>query len=194
MAGKRSQSKSSMVQFLSRLEIDRLKNFSSVIDMAKLVKLDGFNLNYWDRPTWTITAGNLIKLSGRSSRKVELIFAYAPKLGGEPLVDEWSDITKALLVLRYHRKNQAVSNQRNFISAISYVAFEMFNSGQGLFHLTHESLDRACSQISKHYSDAAAYNMHKAVGEFAAHCDANGICNVLLDYKYSEMKRPDSIV
>ena len=34
--------------------------------------------------------------------------------------------------------------------------------------------------------------MQKAIGEFAAHCDANGLCKTLLSYKFSGMKRPDS--
>ena len=32
----------------------------------------------------------------------------------------------------------------------------------------------------------------KHVAEFAAHCDANGLCRVLLQYKYAKMARPAS--
>ena len=66
----------------------------------------------------------------------------------------------------------------------------MNRHGQKLFQLTPEFLNSACKRISQDYSEGVAYNMHKAIGEFAAHCDANGICNVLLNYKYAGMRRP----
>lgn len=119
-------------------------------------------------------------------------FSYAPKLGGGPLAGEWADIVKALMAVRFHRDQQAVENQRNFIAAVSYTSFAMAKKELRVFQLTPEYLDLACKQISTDYSDGSAYNMHKALGEFAAHCDANGLCNVLLDYKYSGMKRPDN--
>jgi len=58
--------------------------------------------------------------------------------------------------------------------------------------LIPEHLDSACELISTHYSEGAAYNLQKIVGEIAAHFDANSLCNVYLNYKYSNLKRPIS--
>ncbi len=192
MVDKRLQRKARVAQFLSRLDRDRLANLAALVDLAKVLELEGFENVSWTDSSWTITAGRLVKLTGKNTNKTTLNFCYAPKLGGEPLVAEWSDVTKALMVLRFHRKHQAAPNQRNFITAAGYVAHEMARRGLRLFQLTPEYLNRACKQIAQHYSDGVAYNIHKAVGEFAAHCDANGLCNVRLDYKYAGMKRPEN--
>jgi len=192
MADKRSQRKAGVVQFLTRLNKDRLANLASLIEKAKQLEMEGFDPNSWDCDVWTITGGRLLKQSGKNVNKLTLGFSYTPKLGVGPLVGEWADIVKALMVLRFHRDHQAVENQRNFISAVSYVAFEIAKRGLKVFQLTPEFLDLACKQISEDYSDGAAYNMHKAIGEFAAHCDANGLCNVMLDYKFSGMRRPNN--
>lgn len=192
MADKRSQRKASVVQFLTRLDKDRLANFSFLVKKAKSLNLEGFDFNVWDKSSWTITSGRLLKLSGKNVLQVTLNYYYAPTLGGTPLEGEWADLVKAILVLRFHRDQQSAPNQRNFITAVSYVAYEVVKHGQQLFQLTPEFLDLACSRLVKDYSDGAAYNMHKAICEFAAHCDANGLCNVLLHYKYSRMKRPEN--
>jgi len=192
MADKRSERKSSVAQFLSRLDKNRVVNLASLIEKAKQLEMEGFDRDAWNDEVWTITAGRLIKQGGKNVKKITLGFSYAPKLGGGALVGEWADVVKALMALRFHRDHQAVENQRNFISAAGYVAFEMAKQGLKMFQLTPEFLNRACEQISEDYGAGTAYNLHKAVGEFAAHCDANGLCNVLLDYKYSGMRRPDN--
>ena len=192
MADKRSQRKASVVQFLTRLDKDRLENFASLIKKAKSLNLEGFDFNVWDESSWRITGGRLLKLTGKNVLQVTLNFYYAPTLGGVPLEGEWADLVKAIMVLRFHRDQQSAPNQRSFITAVSYIAYEMVNRGQRLFQLTPEFLDIACRCLAKDYSDGVAYNMHKAIGEFAAHFDANGLCNTLLHYKYSGMKRPEN--
>lgn len=192
MADKRSARRFSVAQFLSRLDKNRVVNLDLLIEKAKQLEMEGFDRDAWNGEVWTIKAGRLTKQGGKNVKKVTLGFSYAPKLGGGSLVGEWADVVKALMALRFHRDHQAVENQRNFITAAGYVAFEMAKLGLKVFQLAPEFLDRACEQISKDYSDGSAYNMHKAIGEFAAHCDANGLCNVLLDYKYSGMRRPDN--
>ncbi len=113
-------------------------------------------------------------------------------LGNHPIEGEWADAIKAIVALRFHRSHQSAPNQRNFISAISYVSYEMVRSNKKLFQLTSEFLDAACRRLSHDYTDGVAYNMHKAIGEFAAHCDANSLCNVHLNYRFSGMKRPEN--
>lgn len=190
MADKRSQRKSNVVQFLTRLDKNRLLNLSAMIDKAKSLELEGFDLNLWSQTTWPITAGRLLKQSGKNINKLTLNFIFAPSLNDGAIEGEWSDIIKSIVVLRFHRNHQSASNQRIFIAATGYVVFEMSRNGQKLFQLTPEFLNSACKRISQDYGGGAAYNMHKAIGEFAAHCDANGICNVLLNYKYAGMRRP----
>jgi len=192
MADKRSQRKARVVQFLSRLDVDRLKNSASLVERAKSLTLDGFDMTYWDNNEWIIKGGRLLKLTGKNVSKVTLNFHYALPLDKGALKDEWADLVKALIVLRFHRRNQTAPDQRNFIAAVSYVVCEMVNRGLRLFELTPEILDLACKSLTKNYSDGVAYNMHKAIGEFAAHCDANVLCNVLVDYKFSGMKRPEN--
>lgn len=190
MADKRSQRKASVLQFLSNLDLDRLKNSASLVQQAKSLTFEGFDMALWDNAEWIITEGRLTKITGKNVSKVALNFHYALPLDRGSLEAEWADLVKALIVLRFHRHNQSASNQRNFIAAVSYVACEMVDRGLRLFQLTPEILDLACKKLTKDYSDGVAYNMHKAIGEFAAHCDANVLCNVLLDYKFSGMKRP----
>lgn len=192
MADKRSQRKSNVVQFLTNLDKDRVSNLNSLIQKAKSLEIEGFNFEKWSETVWTINAGRLLKLSGKNVSKLTISFSYAQSLGGSSLEDTWADLVKSIVVLRFHRSYQSAPNQRNFISAVSYVIYEMVNHRRSLFNLTPEYLDNACRRLSKDYSDGAAYNMHKAIGEIAAHCDANGLCNVFLNYKFSGMKRPDN--
>lgn len=190
MADKRSKRKSNVVRFLTQLDKDRLLNLSSVIEKAKTLELEGFDFNLWSQSTWTITAGRLLKITGKNTNKVTLNFLYAPSLKEGAIEGEWADFIKSIIVIRFHRSHQSVTNQRTFIAAVSYVASEMSRHGQKIFQLTPEFLNSACKRITQDYSEGAAYNMHKAIGEFAAHCDANHICNVLLNYKYAGMRRP----
>lgn len=190
MSDNRSNRKAKVVPFIDRLERDRNKNLKALVSKAKLMKLEGFESVVWDDPLWQVNAGRLVKLAGQNTKSTSLGFSLSPKLGSEPLDGCWELVAKALFVLRLHRKNQSISNQRNFITAIGYVSFSAKQLGQDLARLTPESLDNACGLISKHYSDSSTYNLHKHVAEFAAHCDANGLCKVLLQYKYAKMNRP----
>ncbi|KAA8727521.1 integrase [Ewingella americana] len=192
MSDGRSNRKAKIVPFVDRLERDRNKNLKSLVSKAKLMKLVGFESAVWDDPEWQVDAGRLVKLTGKNTKSASFGFSLSPKLGSEPLDGCWEVVAKALFVLRFHRKHQSTSNQRNFITAIGYVSFAAKQIGQELAILTPESLDNACTLISKHYSDTTAYNLHKHVAEFSAHCDANGLCRVLLQYKYAKMKRPTS--
>ncbi len=192
MADKRSERKTTVIQFLSRLDRNREMNLLALVDLAKRLDIEGFDQKTWDDEVWVITAGRLVKQGAKNTKKVTLNFSYPPKLGVAKFQGEWADIVKALVLLRFHRYHQAIENQRNFVSAVGYLAFEMAARDFKLFQLTPEFLDKACRQISKDYSEGTAYNMHKAIAEFAAHCDVNSLCNVLLRYKYARMKRPES--
>lgn len=192
MADKRSERKATVIQFLSKLDRNREMNLLALVDLAKQLDMEGFDQKAWDEEVWVVTAGRLVKQGAKNTRKVTLNFSYPPKLGGAKLLNEWADIAKALVLLRFHRHHQAIENQRNFVSAVSYVAFEMAAHNFKLFQLTPEFLDRACRKISADYGEGTAYNMHKAVAEFAAHCDANSLCNVLFRYKYARMRRPEA--
>lgn len=192
MSDGRSNRKAKVIPFIDRLERDRNENFKALVSKAKLMKLEGFESVVWDDPVWQVNAGRLVKLTGKNSKTASFAFSLSPKLGSDTLGDSWETISKTLLVLRFHRKHQSTPNQRNFITAIGYVSFAAEQLGQDLATLTPESLDNACGLISKHYSDTTAYNLHKHVAEFAVHCDANGLCRVLLQYKYAKMKRPAS--
>ncbi|MAE92598.1 MAG: integrase [Pelagibaca sp.] len=192
MSDGRSNRKAKVVPFLDRLERDRNENLKSLVGKAKLMKLEGFESVVWDDPEWQVNAGRLVKLTGKNTKSASFGFSLPPKLGSEPLVGCWELVAKALFVLRFHRKHQSAPNQRSFITAIGYVSFAAKQLGQQLVGLTPEALDNASDLISKHYSESTAYNLHKHVAEFAAHCDSNGLCRVLLQYKYARMRRPAS--
>lgn len=66
MTDRRSQRKAGVVQFLSLLDIDRLKNRDSLVERAKSLTLDGFDMALWDDSEWVITEGRLVKLSGKN--------------------------------------------------------------------------------------------------------------------------------
>ncbi|MDE1464763.1 hypothetical protein [Spartinivicinus poritis] len=192
MADGRSNRKAKVVPFIDQMERDRQANLNALIKKAKLMKPDGFEFIDWQSPLWRIVSGRLTKLTGKNAGPVSINFLYSQKLGSEPLQGEWDDLTKSLFVLRFHRKHQAVPNQRNFTTAVGYVAYAANQLGLRLSQLTPEVLDNACRLVTQHYSDGTAYNLHKHIAEFAAHCDANGLCRVLLQYKYSKMKRPEN--
>lgn len=192
MSDGRSNRKAKVVPFVDRLERDRNENLKSLVSKAKLMKLEGFESVVWDGPEWQVDAGRLVKLTGKNTKSVSFGFSLSPKLRSELLDGCWELVAKALFVLRFHRKHQSAPNQRNFITAIGYASFAAKQLGQELVGLTPEALDNASGLISKHYSETTAYNLHKHVAEFAAHCDANGLCRVLLQYKYAKMKRPAS--
>ncbi len=192
MADGRSQRKARVIPFVSKLDHDRARNFNELIAKAQLLKVLGFENIVWEQPTWNINDGRLIKLTGKNVQSLSLNFQFPPKLGGEPLPGEWADLAKALLILRFHRRHQSAPNQRNFITAVACVAFEALKQKRGVAQLIPEHLDNASRQISALYSEGVAYNLHKAIGELAAHCDANKLCRIYLEYKYSGMKRPEN--
>nr|WP_299038206.1 integrase [uncultured Psychrobacter sp.] len=192
MPDNRSKRKTKVISFVN-VKDDRASNLCSLINLAKKLKLEGFESVIWQDSLWTITGGRLIKQTGKHSTQATIDFALPPKLESEALTSDWADVAKALFVLRFHQKNQAVPNQRNFIAAIGYIYYVAKQVSQSFFQLTPEVLDDACKMISRDYADSTAYNLHKAVAEFAAHCDSNGLCHNYLDYKYSSMKRPKSV-
>jgi len=189
MPDNRSKRKTKVISFIS-IKDDRASNLSSLIDFAQKLKLEGFESVVWQDSLWIITGGRLVRQTGKHSTQATIDFVLPPKLESEMLTSEWADVAKALFVLRFHQKNQAIPNQRNFITAIGYTYYAAKKLNQSFFQLTPEVLDNACEMISKDYADSTAYNLHKAVAEFAAHCDSNGLCHNYLDYKYSGMKRP----
>lgn len=193
MADGRSNRKAKVVPFIDRLERDRNANLQTLVSKAKLMRLEGFESINWDDDAWLVTAGRLIKLTGKNTNSASFHFSLLPKLVSDTLKGDWKAIAKALLILRFHRKHQSAPNQRNFITAIGYISYAASELGQDLARLTPEAMDNACSLISKHYSESTTYNLHKHVAEFAAHCDANGLCRVLLQYKFSRIKRPASV-
>ncbi len=192
MSDGRSNRMAKVVPFIDRLERSGNENLKALVSKAKLMKLEGFELVVWDEPVWLVNAGRLVMLTGKNVNSASFNFSLSPKLGSDQLDSCWELVAKALFVLRFHRKHQSAPNQRNFITAIGYVSFAASELGQNLTRLTTESLDNACALISKHYSDTTAYNLHKHIAEFAAHCDANRLCRILLQYKYFKIKRPSS--
>lgn len=191
MSDNRSKRKTKVIPFIT-IKDDRQNNLEDLVSLAKTLELEGFENVNWEDQLWTIIGGRLVNLTGKNSKIASIEFKLPPNLGEEPLIDEWTELAKALFVLRFHQKNQAISNQRNFITSIGYIAYSAQRLNLSLFQITPEVLDSACELISNHYASSTAYNLHKAVGEFAAHCDANGLCRIFLDYKYSGMKRPEN--
>ena len=185
--------KSKVIPFLTSLQIDRQVNFNNLVAKAKLLKLEGFELIQWDEEVWEITGGRLLQQSGRNSLSVKMSFSYSPKLGGDRIGGDWEKLAKALFLLRLHSKQQIISNQREFVLAIGYIATFVNQRKVSIYDITREDLERACNEIAKDYSQSTAYNLHKAVAEFAAHLDVNGLCKNFLNYKYSKQKRPESV-
>lgn len=192
MPGARSGRRARVVPFVDKLERDRNKNLEALVSKAKLMRPEGFESIVWDDPVWTVISGRLAKLTSKNSKSASFYFSHSARLGSEPLIDSWSDVAKSLFILRFHRKHQAAPNQRSFITAVGYVSYFASQLGQDLAALTPEAMDNACVAISRHYSESTSYNLHKHIAEFGAHCDANGLCKVLLQFKYAKMVRPSS--
>jgi hypothetical protein len=192
MTDNRSNRKTRMLPFVSLLDKDRQANLLALIGKAKKLEIEGFEKVAWNESVWRINAGRLTKITGKNTSNASLIFHFPPKLGNAPLNGQWADLIKALVLLRYHRRNQHITNQRIFITAASYIAHEAIKNNYQIFQLTPELFDSACQLITKHYSDIAAYNLQKTIGEIAAHLDANCLCNIYFNYRYSRLKRPIS--
>ncbi len=191
MSDNRSKRKTKVISFVT-IKDDRESNLCNLINLAQSLKPEGFESVVWQDSPWVITGGRLVKQTGKHNTQATIDFVLPPKLESEALSSEWADIAKALFVLRFHQNNQAIPNQRNFITAIGYTYYAAKQLNQSFFQLTPEVLDNACEMISKDYADSTAYNLHKAVAELAAHCDSNGLCHNYLDYKFARMKRPES--
>lgn len=176
--------------FLSRLELDRAANLSNLADKAKMLRMLGFERIVWEEPSWMFTVGPLTILSGKRAGTPSIYFKHAPSIGGQNLSDDWATVAKTLFCLRAHRANQKLPNHQTFVTAISYISHCVGQERVPLSKLMPEHLDEACRLISSHYKESTAYNLHKAVNEFAAHCDANKLCNVRFEYKYYGLKRP----
>jgi len=175
--------------FLSKLEVDRSVNLSKLTDRAKMLGMLGFEKVVWDDPSWMFTAGPLTILSAKRSGTPSIYFKHAPNIGAQDLIGDWATVAKTLFCLRVHRANQKLPNHQTFVAAISYIS-HCVGRERPLSRLMPEDLDSACRLISTHYKESTAYNLHKAINEFAAHCDANQLCNVRFEYKYSGLKRP----
>ncbi|EPJ2812839.1 integrase [Pseudomonas putida] len=178
--------------FLSKLDLDRSANLLSLEKKAKALALVGFDKTCWEKASWMFTAGPLTKLSAKRSGSPSVYFRHAPKIGALPLEGDWDRVAKAIFSLRLHRSNQKISNHQTFVTAISYVSHCVGGSTRSLAKLMPEDLEEACALVTNHYMESTAYNIHKAIAEFAAHCDANKLCNVRLEYKYSGLKRPNN--
>lgn len=193
MADGRSNRRNKVVAFVDRLGKDRAENYNALLQKAKKLELDGFDKVKWIDISWTITKGRLTKSTGKNIQKSAFYFQYSPSLGKGTFTGKWGGLAKALFMLRFHRKNQAAANQRNFITAFGYIAYSAVLLKQNIDTLTPEALDAACRLISKHYAKSTAYNLQKAVGEVAGHCDANGLSRIMFKFRYVKMKRPDNV-
>lgn len=190
----RSTRKARVVPFLSQLDRNYIANLDKMVQLAQqlMTQLPGAA---WESDTWTVNSGRLLRQSGRKAEKASINFKYSPKLGladADSLDVGFADLVKALVVLRFHRKAQSVANIRQFIYAISFVAYELRQQERSVADITPGDLEAAARLITKSHAESTAYQMHKALGELAAHLDANELCKVWLDWKYSKMKRPDN--
>lgn len=183
----RKERRSKVVPFLSNLERDRKKNLASLRVLAEGLR-DHITFDLWEKDDWSISSPGLLYRVGKNRNTAVLSFSGQKQIGGQPIGGDFNTLAKALVVLRYHRNSQSIENQRSFITAVSYV--EKAANGSDLFQLTEEHLNRACDEIAKDYKEGSAYNLHKAVGEFAAHVDSNGLAKIPLNFKYARMKRP----
>ena len=147
----RTDRKTKVIAFLDRLDRDRAINLDSLVRVSRQLKMAGFESVEWESNAWKITAGRLTKLTGKNTHTSTFTFTFSQKLGAKCLAGEWDTVSKALFLLRFHRKNQSAPNMRNFLTAVGYVAHVAENLNQRLSTLTVEALDGACSLLSKHY-------------------------------------------
>jgi integrase len=182
-----------IIPFLSRLDQDRLKNIDQLVSRARNLVMTGFESIDWASSTWLITAGRLSTSPGKRQGAAAINFSTPKQLGAEALTGAWGDVVKALICLRFHSNSQAMANQRNFVTAISYVWYSA--GDRELIRLNPEILTKACEAIRTggDYAETTAYNLYKAIHEFADYCDANWLCNVTLKFRYHGASRPDSV-
>lgn len=182
---------SKVTPFVSSLETDRKQNLAMLVARAKRLSMLGFETVEWGAVTWVISDGKLSASPGKRKGDASINFMTAPKLGGAALEGSWAEAAKSLMCLRFHRKSSSMSSQRNFVTALGYVAH--IAGSTEVWELKREVLDRACALIASHYSETSAYNLYKALHEFTDYCDANFLCNVSLRYRYHAFSRPSAV-
>lgn len=196
MSDLRIRKVSNHAPFRIKDESEKAMRLFRLLELAESLKMQGFEDIDFNKSEWVITSGRLLHQKGKNTKSVTLKFVFPSEFGGHSLTRVWYGWTwvcKSLMLLRFHRHHQAVPNQRNFIKAVGYVSYAANQLGQDLFSLTPEALNNACDLISQHSGSAGtAYNLHKAVMEFAGHCDANELCNCRFEFRYSKLKRPES--
>ena len=179
---------SKVVPFISKIEMNRKQNLQALVGRAQHLSLLGFESVDWADNTWVITDGKLSKSPGKRQGEASINFSTSPNLGSIPLSGSWAQVAKALMCLLFHRKSSSMSSQRNFVTSLGYVAHSA--GFADLWTLTPEILDKACNLLASHYSESTAYNLQKAIHEFSDHCDANQLCNTVLQYRYHSFVRP----
>lgn len=184
----RSNRRAKSSPFIQPVPGDQNANFDLLVETAKLV-LSQIEGAVWQADAWDISGGRLLEQPGKNILSAQLFFRMSPKRGATNLVGQFGDLAKALVALRFDRSGQALSNQRNFVTAVAYVAEEANDVGVSGLRRTH--FDSACEKITKDYHESTAYNLHKALGELASHCDSNELCRARLDYRFSRMSRPE---
>ncbi|WP_266180800.1 hypothetical protein [Dyella humicola] len=184
----RSNRKPKSHPFIQPVPGDEEANLKLLVEAAQALmgEIEGAD---WATNPWEITGGRLIEHPGKNIFRADLFFRSPEKRGFANITGPFEDLAKSLVALRFSRSNASLSNQRTFVTAVAYVAQEA--AGYPVSGLRSTHLDAACAKIAEDYSKGVAYNMHKAVAEFASHCDANELCRVRLQYKYAAMVRPD---
>ena len=180
-----------VVPFLTHRDQDRERNIDRIIQRARDLVLSGFEAVEWSDSVWLITSGRLTESPGKRPGPASIRFHVSEELGDAALPEVWAGLAKALMKLRFNRSAQAMSSQRSFVAAIGLVWYEANRLNVPFRALNKQVLDAACRLISEQYAESTAYNLHKFVSEFVNMCDANLLCNNILKYKYSGLKRPE---
>lgn len=181
-----------VVPFLSTVEKAREGNRDRLVDAAKKILPTVLPGAQWDEPLWTITGGRLLVQKGKNVGRVTLEFTEPVKVSRDALAGDFAEIVKALVILRFNRSQQAVTNQRNFITAFGYVAVAARKRGASFKQIVPADFETALSLVRAHMADSTAYNLAKCLGEIAGHIDGNGLAGVRLDFK-PKMSRPDNV-
>lgn len=146
----------------------------------------------WGAKTWVVTDGRLTKTTGKRRGNISLVF-HSPLRPDVQLPINWIVLIQALVVMRFATKQQAVTNQRQFIASAATVAVCVVEAGRELHKLNYGDLEKACYEISNHYTNLAAYSRHNSVEEFVRAGVEYGVFSEgLKDYRYSARRRPEN--
>lgn len=174
------------VGYLQDRDQDPRKNIARVIEMARDGKAYG-ELN-WTDDSWDVTEPYSARKRGHDQHRLILNFCCHRKNKekgvGEPFdnANRFSDLTKALVCLRYQRRSQGAQNQMIFVRAFRYLHDVLHTEKRDVALINREHFVQAYALAAQRESVRSTYVIGRMLGEIARTIDQNRLSHYPIDW------------